>query len=315
MLKLLYVPSGYSRVYSYLDQSIYEAFCANSQLEVQRFHRLPSLMKLQQMCQTFKPSFIFTLLGYKWTTPLWAWCKRKGLPVVTWFTEDPYMIDRSLEVLPYTVMPLTIDQNALNFYKQRGHSNAYYLPLGTNETVYRPLPSAKKVDVTLVGYPYPDRVEMIRSLALSTSYRIRVVGPWPELPDHVSVINRWVPPDKVASYYNSSKLVLNTYRRKDEKGNHNSQQIENVSVNNRTFEIASCNVLQISEYKQDLYNHFSKDSIVSFQSLDELIKQIDYYLLHDKKREKKAQKAYEEALTRHTFHQRVTTIINNLAHI
>ena len=46
----------------------------------------------------------------------------------------------------------------------------------------------------------------------------------------------------------------------------------------RTFEMAAANAFQIADYKEEIYDYFEEDEIVTFKTIDELIDKVKYFL-------------------------------------
>ncbi|MFD2879981.1 hypothetical protein ACFTAO_34770 [Paenibacillus rhizoplanae] len=63
-------------------------------------------------------------------------------------------------------------------------------------------------------------------------------------------MNTWVQPETAAKFYNGAKIVLNIHRPSAEKYNRNQSGIIATSINNRTFDAASCEAFQLTDYKK-----------------------------------------------------------------
>ncbi len=317
-MRILYIPSGFKRIYEYFDNSIIKEL-AILKHEVKSFNALLGLDHLQSIVRSFRPNLVLTMVGIKMPTKIITWLREQGIPTAIWFTEDPYYIDRTLKLLPYYDIVFTIDTAALKVYQDNGHKQCYYLPLGANPLVYHTDNSTteKKYDLCLVGYPYPDRVKLIKLLLQKSAYTVLVVGAkWDQyLKSHkqnrnLFINNNWVAPNKVVQYYHQSKIVLNTHRPFDLKENQNSLLIINESVNNRTFEIACCGAFQLIDHKTNVSTYFDKGKeIVSFQNDDDFLEKVNYCISHTKERMKIAKNANEKALKEHTFSQRIKQML------
>lgn len=315
-MKVLYIPSGYVGIYQSFEKSIMKAFSETA-------HEINSISisdeeKFIHDVRSFKPDVALTMVGFKMPYSIIAWLKKQGIKLAVWMTEDPFFIDQSMKIIHHFNYVFTIDHAALRIYKQLGHQQVYYLPLGTDPVIYHPIPSMEfKHDICLVGYPYPNRIQTIQFLLENTNYSIQVVGPkWIKkllnlkIPSNLSVHSRWIHPKKTNIYYNRAKINLNTHRPYNLEQNENIRGVINQSINNRTFDIASSGSFQLIEYKPDLSLHFTdgKD-IVSFTNNEELLEKVNYYIGHAKERNEVYEKTRENVLNNHTFQHRINEMI------
>ncbi|MNI82927.1 Spore protein YkvP [compost metagenome] len=112
------------------------------------------------------------------------------------------------------------------------------------------------------------------------------------------------------NYYNGSKIVLNIHRPSDEKYNKNRTGIIAKSINNRTFDAASCEAFQLVDSKEELVKHFEEGKeIISYQDNNDLLEKIHYYIAHDEERKRIAKKARKRVLTSHTFQHRIDHLL------
>lgn len=318
-MRILYIPSGFKRIYQSFDQSIIKGFTSLNH-EVKNFNALLGVKKLQVIIDSFRPDIVLTMVGVKMPKMILKLIKKQDIPVAIWLTEDPFYIDRTISLVSNYDYVFTIDTAALEFYQNNGHEHCYYLPLGVDPHIYRPLtPNTPKIyDICLVGYPYPERVRLIKKLLENTSNKILVVGTkWDQYLSDASsnrnliIQSTWLAPETVVQYYNQSKIVLNTHRPYDLKENENSHGIINKSVNNRTFEIASCGAFQLIDDKANLIPHLQAEKeIISFHSDEDFIRKVDYYLSQPLKRNEIAENSRIKTLKEHTFKQRLEQLLS-----
>jgi spore maturation protein CgeB len=257
------------------------------------------------------------MIGFKMPTTAIEWLKKQGIKLAVWMTEDPYYIDHTLKLIHHYDYVFTIDIAALKVYKETGHQHVYYLPLGTDPEIYYPTNSVKEYDICLVGYPYPKRVKMIQFLLEKTNFSIQVVGSqWEKKlakakrTSKLSIHSRWVPPIDTNNYYNRTCINLNTHRPFNLKQNKNTKGVINESINNRTFDIASCGAFQLIEFKPDLPQHFSVEKeIISFHTNEELLKKVKYYKRDHNARQEIAENAKEKVRSSHTFEHRMNEML------
>jgi spore maturation protein CgeB len=315
-MKILFITSSYKGIYDYFEKWIISEL--KKKHEVIFFHFKDGLSNLQSLTRKFNPEIVLTLVGFKLPLQMVQWLKKQHVKTAVWFTEDPYFMDQTQRLSQNFDFIFTIDSAALESYINNGHLQAYKLPLATEPQVFKPKPvEAKyKSDICLVGFPYPDRIQLIQFLLLNTNHKIKVVGKWsaplirfrsnPKLMIHEG----WVVPSVVANFYNGAKVVLNTHRPFNLKHNQNRLGIVGKSINNRTFDVAACGSFQLIQFKEDLPNHFiENEEIVSFNNNQELAQKIDYYLKSEEERRWIADNARKRVLKDHTFEQRLGNML------
>ncbi|MED4206753.1 glycosyltransferase [Neobacillus mesonae] len=312
-MKIFFIPSGYKGIYNWFEAHIITEL--KRKHEVKSFLCHNGLSALKLAIKSFKPDIVFTLVGFQLPLEMVRWVRKQHIKTAVWFTEDPYYMDRTSNLSDYFDFIFTIDSAAADYYRiNKEHPNVYELPLATAPKVFFPKEVKEKFksDICMVGYPYPERVRCIQYLLQNTSYKIQVVGKWkgtlyrfrqhPNLQFHDS----WVQPDVVSNYYNGAKIILNTHRPFNLQQNKNRIGIVGKGINNRTFDVAACEVFQLIDYKEDINNYFiDEDEIVSYKDFNQLIDQINFYLKNEEDRIRIAQKARARVLKDHTFEKRI----------
>lgn len=102
--------------------------------------------------------------------------------------------------------------------------------------------------------------------------------------------------EKCAEIFNRSKIVFNTAHSDD--------------INMRVFEAIGSGAFLLTE-KVPYLDEIFKDGIhcATYSSIDEAIDKAKYYLKNDNKREEIAKAGYEEAIKKHTYDNRVETVL------
>src|SRR4051794_3376128 len=100
-MRILYVSSGYPRIYQFFDDCILSEFQKLPDVEVKFFQESCELSTFQSMCNQFQPHIIFTMLGDRLSRHTLEWIKEQSFRSILWLTEDPYFIDRSIKIIPY----------------------------------------------------------------------------------------------------------------------------------------------------------------------------------------------------------------------
>ncbi len=153
----------------------------------------------------------------------------------------------------------------------------FYKPMELSETLRREL----ACDVAFVGAPYPNRIELLRSLA---GLDVGVWGPefrWREYfrryPFLVKQYRGESSAGRTAQIYNAAKIVLNIH-----------DQFQCVSsVNPRTYQILACGAFQLVDDRPALHQLFDVGvDLVAFQSPEEALTKAQHYLSHPEERQR-----------------------------
>ncbi|QSF43803.1 CgeB family protein [Paenibacillus tianjinensis] len=322
-MRILFITSGFRAVYSFFERSIVEAF-QNAGHYCESFGLRNDLQALQQMEQSLQPDLILAMTGLKIPKPILEFLRQTNVKSAVWMTEDPYYMDWTLPLTAYFDYIFTIDQAAAEQYTRLGHPCVYHLPLGTDPGIFHCTPVSEEFtsDIGLVGVPYSNRIELIELLLKNTDYTIQIVGrgwgkhhlEWNRTKaGHVHLVNAWVKPETAMKYYNGSTIVLNIHRPSDEKYNKNRMGIMAKSINNRTFDAASCEAFQLIDSREGLVNHFAEGKeMVSFEDKNDLLEKIHYYIAHGEERKHIARQARKRVLSSHTFQHRIDRLVKTV---
>lgn len=317
-MKVLYIYSGFEGIYSYLEGWIidslkkknFEVITVSSSIFINDFIEIVNKNQID---------FVLTLMGININKLLLQYLDEIYIPFCIWLTEDPFYLDKSLEIMNSKSIFFTIDLGSYKFYKSKGYENIFYLPLGTNPEIFKKNISDEIYgsDVLFLGYPYPSRVNLARMILKNTNYKVTLVGKgWlKQIPKNLQkskqllIIDKWIPPVLASYFYNGAKIVVNQHREMNFIHNKNSSQVESESINNRTFDISACGAFQLIDYKKDLYSQYQKDEIVHYENPSDCIDKINEFIYEDDYRKSIAYKAQRKVLLNHTWEARVSSII------
>jgi spore maturation protein CgeB len=199
----------------------------------------------------------------------------------------------------------------VDFLRNKAGLNAHYLPEAFNPRVHKK-PAIEKgaaewltnIDVLVFGNIYAYRARMIEQLIRA---RIRVYvygtkGPYMRPAVQPLFQKKYlVGPEKNRLLY-GARIVFNNFH-----------YAEVASVNQKYFEINGIGGFQLSDYKStvDEYTSVSSDR-VTFQTMDEAIDKIRYYLAHPAERREIAARQYAHFQQYHTFDRRVDGLIRTV---
>lgn len=176
--------------------------------------------------------------------------------------------------------------------------NTKYLPVGYDASIYTPGNEVRDIDIAFVGAVTDRRfrvLEKVAKYAHDHKRRLDVYGKWynnkwpwmtwsfrRKHADLFSCLHNYnIQPNKTADIYRRSKVVLNI--------NNDVHK----SISPRTFEILGTKSFQIMNDGQESNGTINlKKDLVLFESDDDLIRKIEYYILHENERKKIAQNGY-----------------------
>ena len=237
-----------------------------------------------------------------------------------WFADDKWRFYNFTKYWASLFTWVSTDQpSSLKDYQKIGYKNVLVGCWGCNQRICRPLPLEKVYDVTFVGQAYGPRVKMVKALR-KAGIAIECFGTgWP---------NGRVSQERMIEIFSQSKINLNfTERRglsfmslakiffakKNGKivANHPSQWVGNTrsvfaelqnEIKGRNFEIPGCGAFMISGEAQNLDDYYVFDQeIVVYKNTSDLIKKIQYYLVHSARRERIARAGYERTMQQYTY--------------
>jgi spore maturation protein CgeB len=317
-MKILLITSGFPGIYPYLEHSIENAFKVykHSVLKINPEYTNGIIQKVE----SFEPDLVLTLVGFKIDKEIIRFLQRRKSIRCIWLTEDPFYIDDTIHIIGGYDFVFTVDLGAFTFYKKLfPEKKIYHLPLGTDPSLYYPSPtnSDPLFDLCLVGYPYPERVDLVNHIMTNMKHTLILVGPsWNKFTKDLKgrknliIINKWVEPSLIRELFNKTKIILNPHRAYNFVKNKNKLGIRSKSINNRTFDIAACGSFQLLPNKIDLNRHFNlANEMVSYKDYNHCSDLIGHFINAEKERKNYSAKAYRRVLHNHTFSHRVQFIL------
>ncbi|WP_281889210.1 glycosyltransferase [Paenibacillus sp. YYML68] len=318
-VRLLYITSGKGYPYSPLDDSIIVALRALvRQLDVMT----PSEPYVEYAIQT-KPDVVLVLDGLNIDTGHMDTIRSHGIRTAVWLTDDPYYTDLTLPLVLHFDTVFTLELSCVDFYRRHGSRDVHYLPFAANPAIFRPKPAlaSHRYEVSFIGSAYWNRVAIFDQLApYLARRRSYICGIWwdrlkaySQLSSSIA-LNKWMSAEETSLYYNGTKIVINLHRATDDDTfNHNSRLISAVSPNPRTFEIAACGTLQLTDIRHDIARFYKPgEEIVTYGSAEELLQKLDYYLHHEEERRRIALNALKRTMTEHTYATRMAQMLRIL---
>lgn len=197
----------------------------------------------------------------------------------------------------------TKDRFIERFMRDKLKLNAIYLPEAYNPHYHirpnLPKPDAERktgIDVLVIGNIYSYRSVFLDrlvsagvNLTICGSRYSYVSGSWDD-----RFQGEYIVGSRKAELIHGSKIVLNTmyYGEVD-------------AVNVKFFEILGCEGFQLCDWKSVIPEHATPDrEVVTFETVDEAVEKVRYYLAHEEERWAIARAGYERARREHTYEDR-----------
>jgi hypothetical protein len=229
------------------------------------------------------------------------------LRLIIVFSDDEWRhtnYDRYL-ALYSDVFTIAVKDN-LKAYQSYG-LDPFYMQWACNPEMFHPLPEQRKdIDVSFIGVAYGQRIEYIKFL-IANGIKVKVFGKgWDRHSDTRSFWGGYISQKEMLEVIARSKINLNFLWTSVEK--------ERCTIKARTLELSACRAFQLSNHTNEFSNYGFVDgkNIAVYDDQQDALKQVCYYLKHDKERESIAQQAYDHVLQYHTWEQRFQKIFERI---
>jgi len=173
-------------------------------------------------------------------------------------------------------------------YKKDNLKNLYF-HMDFNTYELKPLKSKKIYDVTFIGRPKADRAEIMKYL-IDNKINVGLFGwEWNNDPDLKDYYKGFLNAEDYNKVLNQTKinLCLTKAGYKEESGLYN--------LKGKAFEVALTNSFQLIEYFPAISELFKpKKEIDIFNTKQELLEKVKYYLKNEKQRQKIANNSYKK---------------------
>jgi spore maturation protein CgeB len=313
--RILYVPQGFEAI----DQGVIAAL----QSTVAELRVAPA-KEMRVQAEQFRPDAVVVMNGLHVFPPDHLeqidGIRNMGIPAVIWFVDDPYVTDLTVKIAPHYDYVFTHERSCLPLYQSIGCAHVYHLPLAAHFGLFKPMPVPREYrsDICFIGIAFWNRVQLFDEIApYLQDKKVLIGGSLWERMTHYPMLQRfvhdgWIEVPETVKYYNGAKIVINLHRTTEAgKDNLNGINWAAESINPRTFEMAACGTLQLTDLRGELPEHYSIGSeIAVFQNAEQLIQQIDYYLTHDRERLEVAARGYRRTKNDHTFENRIRKLLD-----
>lgn len=263
------------------------------------------------ICRVFKPNLVVTQIHEPKYAPLWQ-CIRSNAPnalIVNWNGDVwPHSLVSAemLQALRWVDLQTTVNASALEVYEAHGIPAAYWQC--AFEPVSDNLPDMPAHDIVFLGNAYsPKRIELVQFLK-TLPYKVGVYGRgWESVgitPDGECLYNF----DKTRAIYLNAKLTVGDNQYPEYKG----------FVSNRIFDaMAAGTCLMLHQWVDglfDLTGLHSPTHYASWVELEDLKRQIEYYLNNEDERWFIANTGAAFTREHQSFDARVTQLFELIKH-
>lgn len=314
-LKVLYIPQGFESVdhgvMEGLGQTITEPIAGNPETMAEQVRECrPDLVLVMNGLHVFPENHLEQVDRIR----------AMGVRTAVCFADDPYFTQDTAAIAPHYDYVFTHEIGCVDWYRSIGCANVHYLPLAASVSRYRPahVDPRYRSDVCFIGTAFENRAAFIDKIARFLS-GLRVViagGLWDARLTRYALLAGqirlgYTPAEECARYYAGAKIVLNVHRHTAEPKN--TAGLPGRSVNPRTFEIAGCGTLQLTDVREDLPLHYAPgEEIAVFSSPGEARERIRYYLNHESERRKIAWNALMRTRRDHTYAHRLDRLLGTV---
>ncbi len=212
-----------------------------------------------------------------------------------------------LQSMPIYDLVFTFDPEYVHDFREMGAEKVECLPCACDADIHRSYALSREeteelgTDLCFVGAITESRRDFLLRLAnqdLSIwGWNREAIANEPRLMQKYRGVTYG---EGLARVYNASRITLNVHHPQTRAG-----------LNMRTFEAAGCGAFQLVDLKPSLSRHFSPgQEIISYNSHDELLELIKYYLVHHEEREEIAARAQARAHGSHTYLHRMQALLD-----
>lgn len=318
-LRVIFVPQGFQAI----DNGIIQAL----RQSVRELHVVEAV-RMAEQALLIRPDFVLVLNGlHVFPDDHLAQVDRiraAGIRTIIWFADDPYVTDDTVVVAPHYDTILTHELSTIQLYQLVGCKEVHYMPLGVDIDIFKPIRVGSNYisDVCFIGQGFWNRVHMFDAIAQHLAgLKVFIAGGlWDRLKEYQRlkpfIRHGWLPIEESAAYYNGARIVINLHRTTEAgSDNKNSYQYPGRSINPRTYEIAACGTMQLTDIREDLGTYYRPGlELETYSNAVELTDKIRYYLANEEARRLIAVRGLARTRREHTYLSRMTRLMQVLGY-
>ncbi len=239
---------------------------------------------------------------------------RAGGPTINWFADDHWRFDRfTRHFAPALDWSVTTDRDSLPKYESIGYDSVILSQWACNRYAYDRTAAGLEYDVTFIGQSYGERpttVERLRAEGID----VRCWGfGWPdgriEHDEMVRVFgasrinlnlsSAFSPPERLPM-----RLLRPLLGRKEERRS---------QIKGRTFEVPGSGGFLLTDHVAHLEDYLTPGREIGvFESPDDLVSQVRWWLEHEDERAQAAEAGYRRVRAEHTYDHRFAEIFERV---
>jgi spore maturation protein CgeB len=235
---------------------------------------------------------------------------RARLRTAVLFTESPYEDEAQARVAALTDVVWTTERTSVQRLGARYLRHAYDPARHQPSEPEQDIPAH---DVVFVGTGFAERIELLEQVSWD-GIDLGLYGEWSLLGSRHRlrkyVRGHFVDNTSTAALYRRAKIGLNLHRLSATFGRDIPRIIGAESMNPRAYELAACEVFQLSDYRAEVAETFDH-AVPTFASAAELEDLVRHYLNHSPERRRLARLARQRIMP-HTFAARAAQVLSDL---
>lgn len=237
-----------------------------------------------------------------------------GAKIILWFPDGIINLGRCLFMNAGYDSLFFKDPTLVKRLKDVYQMNAYYLPECFDPDSHKKIEFSEKdkekyeCDISFIGNLHANRLPIIEKLIELDKYKIKIYGA--KAPFYLKIS------DKLKKCY-TGKYILDIEKSKAikySKINLNTVHLgEMDSINVRAFELCGAGGFQMINYRKSLDDLYKINrELVIYETFEELVEKIDYFLENPERRNEIAVKGYERSHLDHTYEIRIDEMLKLL---
>ena len=263
--------------------------------------------EIKKVAEAFSPDLVLSIKGEAVKPETIDWIRGElGAKTALWYPDDPRFFDSLVRyIAPSYDYVFTASEKVIPMYKEIGCGRVHFLPFACEETVHKKVSLTERerkeyeADVVFVGTYTPRRGKLIKVLE-KNGVKVKVYGPyWKYFRPNGNTHDGIYGPEMVKAF-NVAKIVLNIHVNDDLP----------YKVNMRTFEATGSRAFLLTDNAENVGKLFKvgKDLVV-YNSPDELVDLVKYYLRNDEKSEEIAHSGYIRCHSQHIYARRLKQML------
>jgi len=255
-----------------------------------------------------------------------------GIVTVNFYCNNIHQFNLVSEIAPHYDYCMVPEKEALQKYIDIG-ANPIHIQMAANPDIYKPYPREREYDVTFVGQNYLNRQDYLEYL-YKNGIDVYVWGPgWKNAlsPNAKGIINKLkskiglsksilpktnidgpLSDEELIKMYSRSKISLNFSEVVVSDQNYSPGAIKR-HIRLRDFEAPMSGAFYITGYQDELKEYYEIDKeIVCYNTKEELLEKIRYYLKHQDEAEAIRIAGRKRALKDHKWENRFKELFNKI---